>query len=57
MFVLTFSHIKDGKRQQLIIDGKVAQIIVEATSKTGAINHPDTVKFCEEYACSVRSVS
>lgn len=57
MFVLTFSHIKDGKRQQLIIDGKVAQIIVDATSKTGAINHPDTVKFCEEHQATVRTVS
>lgn len=56
MFTLTFSHIVDGKRVPLVLNGKEASIQVDAPDKTSAIYHADSVKFCEEHGCTVGGV-
>lgn len=53
LYTLTFS--KDG--QPLRDDqGRDITKQVEADSRTGAIYHPDTVKYCADNGCRVRRV-
>ena len=46
MFTLTFSHVVNGQRVPLIIDGQEATLQVEATSKTEAIYKQEVIDFC-----------
>lgn len=45
-FTLTFSHIADGQRVPLFIDGREATLQIEASSKTDAIYKPEVKTFC-----------
>lgn len=56
MYTLTFSHKVNGQRQPLFIDGREATLTVEAESKSAAIQHKDTVAFCEQHNATVRMV-
>lgn len=45
-FLVFFSHVKNGRRVPLIINGVEHSIHVEASDRTGAINHPEVISFC-----------
>jgi hypothetical protein len=54
MFTLYFSHIVEGKRIPLILDGREVTLPVEAISKSDAINKPEVKTFCENHGETVR---
>ena len=53
IYTLTFTK----NRRPYTENGQVVERKVEAESKTAAIYHADTVKFCADNDCRVRSVS
>lgn len=57
LYTLNFSHIQDGVRKPLLIDGREAALEVEAVTRTDAIYHKDTKAFSEANGdCTVSRV-
>ena len=56
-YTITFSHIVEGKRVPLYVEGREATLQVDADGRTSAIYHEATKTFCEANNCSVRRVS
>lgn len=55
-YTLSFSHIVDGKRLPLTLDGREVTKQVEADSKSGAVYDPTIKQFCQDNGCTVRRV-
>ena len=47
LYTISFSHVVEGQRVPLIIDDREYTMQVEASSKSGALSHPDVKTFCE----------
>jgi len=56
-FTLSFSHIQNGIRVPLTIDGREVTMQVEADNKMSTYADPEVIKLCNEHQATVRRVS